>query len=69
MSFDPVDGRVAVEVELGELAELLEPPVAGDRSNRIKYRCPSCSVQVWGKPGLRLLCGGDRCDSACFDAL
>lgn len=60
------------ETELGELAELaalVEPPAPGNRSNRVKYRCPECGAQVWGKPGLRVLCGGDDCDGACFDAI
>ncbi len=26
-------------------------------SNRLKYVCPSCSAQAWGKPKLHLLCG------------
>ncbi|THT98423.1 SprT family zinc-dependent metalloprotease [Lampropedia puyangensis] len=39
---------------------------APNRSNRIKYTCPSCAQQVWGKPGLRLLCGGENCDSIPF---
>jgi hypothetical protein len=30
---------------------------AGDRSNRLKYTCPSCSVNAWGKPSLHLVCG------------
>lgn len=28
-----------------------------NRSNRVKYRCGGCSVQLWGKPGLNVLCG------------
>lgn len=28
-----------------------------DRSNRIKYTCPVCDVNVWGKPQLRVICG------------
>lgn len=31
-------------------------PVAVNRSNRVKYRCP-CAKAVWGKPGLKLICG------------
>lgn len=26
-------------------------------SNRMKYTCPGCAVNVWGKPGLSLVCG------------
>lgn len=28
-----------------------------DGSNRKKYSCPSCHANVWGKPGLKLVCG------------
>jgi hypothetical protein len=35
-------------------------PAAGatNRSNRLKYSCGTCSLNVWGKPGLRLACLG-----------
>jgi predicted SprT family Zn-dependent metalloprotease len=28
-----------------------------DRTNRVKYTCPQCSVNVWGKPNLSVFCG------------
>jgi len=31
------------------------------KSNRVKYRCPGCGAQAWGKPALRLLCGEPDC--------
>jgi hypothetical protein len=37
------------------------PVQAENRSHRLKYRCPSCAAQVWGKPGMKLLCGEDTC--------
>ena len=44
-----------------ELAALgIEPAPAGKRvGNRVKYRCGACGMQVWGKPGLQVLCGVD----------
>ena len=27
-----------------------------DRSNRVKYSCPSCRLNIWGKPGIRVAC-------------
>lgn len=33
-----------------------------NKSNRLKYRCDSCGSQVWGKPGLSLICGQADCD-------
>lgn len=34
-----------------------------NKLNRVKYACP-CKKQVWGKPGLKLICGscGDEFD-------
>lgn len=42
-----------------ELAALgIEPAKPGKRvGNRVKYRCETCKMQAWGKPGLPLLCG------------
>ncbi|KND60576.1 zinc metalloproteinase Mpr protein [Candidatus Burkholderia verschuerenii] len=52
-----------------DLAGLVELPPEGqvNRSNRIKYRCPTCAAQVWGKPNLRVLCGGEECGAAAFE--
>jgi hypothetical protein len=25
--------------------------------NKVKYTCPGCAVNVWGKPGLSIICG------------
>ncbi|RMX08164.1 sprT domain-containing protein [Corticibacter populi] len=33
------------------------PPAAANRSNRVKYSCSGCGVNVWGKPGLNVVCG------------
>ena len=51
-----------------ELLELVETAPPGNRSNRVKYRCPTCGAQVWGKPSLHLLCGSDGCEAAAFEA-
>lgn len=45
------------------------PPAPVNRSNRVKYRCPGCGAQAWAKPGLRLLCGGDKCAAAELEAV
>lgn len=37
--------------------DLIENQKTGNRSNRNKYSCPSCALNVWGKPGLRVICG------------
>jgi len=44
-------------------------PTATNKSNRFKYRCSGCGVQVWGKRGLRILCGGDGCKNKPFDVV
>jgi predicted SprT family Zn-dependent metalloprotease len=33
--------------------------------NKVKYTCPSCNVNAWGKPDLNLVCGDDK---ATFEA-
>nr|AFK89009.1 Mpr protein [Acetobacter pasteurianus] len=45
----------------GEEGGAAEPK---NKSNRVKFRCPVCEAQAWGKPGLRLLCGGENCEAA-----
>ncbi len=44
-------------------------PTAANKSNRFKYRCSGCGSQVWGKRGLRILCGGDGCKNKPFDVI
>lgn len=45
-------------------------PVKGEnKSNRSKYRCPSCSNQIWGKPNLKIKCGEDDCNDILFDVV
>ena len=46
--------------------DMLVAPAKQNRSNRLRYRCPHCKSQVWGKPRLRILCGGDSCETAVF---
>ncbi|MCL5237762.1 MAG: hypothetical protein M1353_07940 [Nitrospirae bacterium] len=29
---------------------------APNRWTKVKYTCPGCSLNVWGKPGLRIKC-------------
>lgn len=59
----PTAAPVAATVTPGEPAVIYVPkPMAkANRSNRTKYRCPGCQVQVWGKPELDVRCG--LCDA------
>lgn len=66
--FDDAGSLVEIEDEVGgEVESAWLPPSAlqpeiveavktGNRSNRNKYTCPECSLNVWGKPGLRIMC-------------
>lgn len=55
--------------EIAKLKPYLVEPSAKPSSNRLKYRCPICEAQVWGKPGLSLICGGEGCEKARFDVV
>ena len=37
--------------------QMRQAGVKKNRSNRSKYSCPSCSMNVWGKPELHIVCG------------
>lgn len=45
---------------------LIEGVKTGNRSNRSKYTCPTCQLNVWGKPGIRIRC--EECDELLLDA-
>ena len=34
----------------------------GRKKSKVKYSCPSCSVNVWGKPDLQIRCGCGKSD-------
>lgn len=53
----------------GEFLEVIVSPRPINRSNRVKYRCPNCQAQAWGKPLLRLRCGEDDCEGAEFEVV
>lgn len=41
----------------GSLATTVDPVPVQNKTNRIKYTCSGCSISVWGKPSLNVLCG------------
>lgn len=48
-----------IDIPALTVAGLIQPATpAEDPKNKRKYTCPSCKLNVWGKPGLsgRLLC-------------
>lgn len=70
---DAVDTESAEEGSDGSdhdeaLEELLvdQAGTKANKTNRLKFRCPSCSAQAWGKPSLKLICGEDDCNQAVF---
>ncbi|WP_322977483.1 SprT-like domain-containing protein [Acinetobacter pittii] len=38
-----------------------------NKSNRLKYRCPTCKAQVWGKPDIKILCGEENCKTVAYE--
>lgn len=36
---------------------IVQTTKALNKSNRHKYYCPNCFIQVWGKPSLKVVCG------------
>ncbi|EKO4043376.1 SprT-like domain-containing protein [Salmonella enterica] len=42
-------------IEVDENGEMSIKP--GNKSNRIKYTCPQCETNLWGKPDLNVVCG------------
>jgi hypothetical protein len=56
---------IAAEGNSAAVASVLQPKEGG-RSNRVKFRCPHCGAQAWGKPSLKILCGGNNCAAAPF---
>ncbi|HVJ35163.1 MAG TPA: SprT-like domain-containing protein [Terriglobia bacterium] len=39
-----------------------------NKSNRLKFTCPDCGANAWGKPDLKLICGACRVDFVSPDA-
>lgn len=31
-----------------------------NKKSKIKYSCPHCSLNAWGKPGIKIMCGEDK---------
>ncbi|ECZ9182527.1 TPA: sprT domain-containing protein, partial [Klebsiella pneumoniae] len=44
-----------------------EAPV--NKTNREKYSCPVCHINLWGKPGIVVYCGGEHCNKAALVVL
>ncbi|MFY2610812.1 SprT-like domain-containing protein [Achromobacter xylosoxidans] len=66
-----IAGQLGTAEDLAALAPhlVVRDPAQPNRSNRVKYRCPTCRNQVWGKPALRVLCGEADCKGVAFEAV
>ncbi|MGL1888712.1 MAG: SprT-like domain-containing protein [Reichenbachiella sp.] len=45
------------ELSEGEIAALAEAHEQKEKKRKRKYSCPSCGVNIWGKPDLNVTCG------------
>ncbi|ELT8232551.1 SprT-like domain-containing protein [Salmonella enterica] len=52
--------------EIIEAMKFVAPPpeTPVNKSNRVRYTCPVCHINLWGKPNLVVLCGGEHCEKA-----
>ena len=55
-AFSSADEEVNQFYEDDNLSELITSKPK-PRSGRIKYACKTCHIQLWGKPGLNVVCG------------
>lgn len=46
----------SIPLQDAQVAVVVEQPKSENRSNRSKFTCPSCGINLWGKPGLRVMC-------------
>lgn len=40
-----------------------DPAKPKRKKSKVKYTCPECSTNVWGKPDLKIKCYEAECDS------
>lgn len=43
-----------------------DAPKPKNRSNRMKYQCPTCKTNMWGAPEKLILCGEEKCEKVAF---
>lgn len=59
--FSPSPVEAGVDVELASRSyasvDAGAGPRAKDSSNRVKYSCPGCKTNIWGKPSINVDCG------------
>jgi hypothetical protein len=68
ISWRDVVGQFDVEtegiVDIGSFGEPIQLPdlvlIPRGGFQRIRYRCPGCGIETWGRPGLHLICGDNN---------
>lgn len=61
-AFDTMPSEYLLPWSCGEPEEGRGKPGGPAARNKVKYTCPECATNVWGKPGLSIVCG--ECDEA-----
>lgn len=64
---DPVELDDEIIVAMRFVTPPPEAPV--NKTNREKYSCPVCHINLWGKPGIVVYCGGEHCNKAALVVL
>lgn len=62
---------VELDDEIIEAMRFVTPPPEApvNKTNREKYSCPVCHINLWGKPGIVVYCGGEHCNKAALVVL
>lgn len=59
-ALDAMPADIALPWATGETLGLAKKPAPKKSRNKVKYTCPGCAANAWGKPELRIVCG--ECD-------
>lgn len=58
MPFISIEGEMKYgQLSTGGIAALIGEEPAPPKKNKVKYSCPQCEVNIWGKPELNVICG------------
>lgn len=64
VSLYQLDSMDNMDIELtdDEIIELRGQSEQNEKKRKWKYSCPSCGMNLWGKPGLNVICGDCNCN-------
>lgn len=60
--FDKTCGQLLDSIKLLWVDRWTSAPGGALSKNKTKYVCPVCRLNVWGKPGIHVICGSCKCD-------